>query len=345
MAVQAQYPSNLFFHDRGEPERKEMDLPKPSQLAGVSPAVYFASGGASGNRRKRGREAMAPPPPVKEEYINLFTLQPQQTTPFYNMAQFHQNRVASSSPSPAPMTCVSTGLRLALDEQQQQQQSRQINSLCYAPSPSPSPLASFSDELAGQMKQQAEDLDRFIRGQGEQLRRAMADRVRHHNRALLVAADKAASRRLREKAAEAEREALRGAELEERLARLRSEAAAWQAKALSEQAAAVALHAQLQQAAAAARASCEELLLAGGPAGPAESSSSAYVDPRRAGSEHRSACRACRGRPASVVLLPCRHLSLCGDCLAAGDMDVSSGPLACPVCHCVRTGSVEAILC
>jgi hypothetical protein len=35
-------------------------------------------------------------------------------------------------------------------------------------------------------------------------------------------------------------------ELEERLARLRGEAAAWQAKALSEQAAAVALHAQLQ---------------------------------------------------------------------------------------------------
>jgi hypothetical protein len=44
-------------------------------------------------------------------------------------------------------------------------------------------------------------------------------------------------------AAEAEREAWRGAELEERLARLRGETAAWQAKALSEQAAAVALHA------------------------------------------------------------------------------------------------------
>uniref|UniRef100_A0ACD5ZHR6 Uncharacterized protein n=4 Tax=Avena sativa TaxID=4498 RepID=A0ACD5ZHR6_AVESA len=340
MAVQAQYPSNLLFHDRGEPDRKEMDLPKPQQLAGVSPAVYFASGGAGGNRRKRSREAMAmamapPPPAVKEEYVNLFALQAQQqSAPYFNMAQqLHGNRVASSA-SPAPVTRVSTGLRLALDEQQQ----RQINSLCYASS-SPSPFGSFSDEFAAQVKQHGEELDKFIRDQGEQLRRAIADRVRQHNRALLVAAEKSASRRLREKTLEAEREARRGAELEERLARLRAEAAAWQAKALSEQATAVALHAQLQQAAAAAaRASCDELA-DGGDAGPAESSSSAYVDPRRAGPDR--ACHACRRGPATVVLLPCRHLSLCGGCLAAGDMDVS---LACPLCHCVRTGSVEAIL-
>ena len=44
----------------------------------------------------------------------------------------------------------------------------------------------------------------------------------------------------------------RGAELEERLDRFRGNATAWQARALSEQAAAVTLHAQLQQAAAVA---------------------------------------------------------------------------------------------
>jgi E3 ubiquitin-protein ligase BOI and related proteins len=172
----------------------------------------------------------------------------------------------------------------------------------------------------------------------------VADRLRRHNRAILVKADQSAARRLREKAAEAEREARRGAELEERLARLRGEAAAWQAKALSEQAAAVALHAQLQQAAAAARASVEELTAAAaaGDAGPAESSASAFVDPRRAGPPPDHACLACRLRPASVVLLPCRHLSLCGECFAAGDADAA---MPCPVCLCVRTGSVEAILC
>jgi E3 ubiquitin-protein ligase BOI and related proteins len=176
--------------------------------------------------------------------------------------------------------------------------------------------------------------------QGEQLRRALADRLRHHNRAILLKADQSAARRLREKAAEAEREARRGAELEELLVRLRGEAAAWQAKALSEQAAAVTLHAQVEQAAAAARASADELA---GNAGPAESSSSAYVDPRRAGlSSADRACLGCRLRPASVVLLPCRHLSLCGECFAPCEADAA---MACPVCLCVRTGSVEAILC
>jgi E3 ubiquitin-protein ligase BOI and related proteins len=176
--------------------------------------------------------------------------------------------------------------------------------------------------------------------QGEQLRRVLADRLRHHNRAILLKADQSAARRLREKAAEAEREARRGKELEERLVRLRGEVVAWQAKALSEQAAAVTLHAQLQQAAAAARASADELA---GDAGPAESSSSSYVDPRRAGcSSADRACLGCRLRPASVVLLPCRHLSICGECSTAGEADAA---MACPVCLCVRTGSVEAILC
>ncbi|KAL5206994.1 hypothetical protein ABZP36_031429 [Zizania latifolia] len=331
MAVQAHYPSSLLFHDRGETERKEMDLPRPPRFAGVSPEVCFPSGGASGiNRRKRGREAMAPPP-AKEELVNLFTLQPQQSTSFVNMAQLR----ILASPSRERATLVSTGLRLALDEQQQQQESKHLRALCY-PS-SPSPFASFSDEIAGQLKRQDDELDRFIQDQGEQMRRALDDRVRRHHRALLIAAERSAARRLREKALEAEREARRGAELEERLARLRNEAAAWQAKALSEQAAAVNLHAQLQQAAAAARASADDLR--GGDAGPAESSSSAYLDPRRTGPDR--SCLTCHLRPATVVLLPCRHLSLCGDCFAAGDLE----PMACPVCHSVRTGGVEAILC
>ena len=74
---------------------------------------------------------------------------------------------------------------------------------------------------------------------------AMAGRLRRHNQAILVKAAQSAARRLREKAAEAEREARCGLELEERLARLRGKAAAWQAKALSEQSVAVTLHAQL----------------------------------------------------------------------------------------------------
>jgi E3 ubiquitin-protein ligase BOI and related proteins len=333
----------------------------------VPPVPFLAASGKS--RRKRPRE----------ECVSLFTVQPQQSTAFASVALFqnHQIMVSSSlspSPSPAATTLVSTGLRLAFDEQQQQlqqQDSKQTNAFGYPSSPSQS--GSVSDELAAQVKRHDEEIDRFVREQvpspfpcttrllshrppiltrrtvpggvrswsltqGEQLRRAVGARRRRPSRAILAKAERSAAARLREKASEAEREARRGAELEERLARLRGEAGAWQAKALSEQAAAATLHAQLQQQAA-ARASAEEQLAAGGgDAGAAQSSSSAYVDPRRSD----RACLGCRLRPASVVLIPCRHLPLCGECFAAGDADAA---MACPVCLCVRTGSVEAILC
>lgn len=130
-------------------------------------SISFAASG--NNRRKRAREAMAPPPAVKEDYVNLFALQQQQqqSMPFANMALFqNQNRV-SSSPSPAATALVSTGLRLAFDEQQQhllqQQEGKQTNALRYS-SP-PSLFASVSDELAAQAKQHEEEVDRFVREQ------------------------------------------------------------------------------------------------------------------------------------------------------------------------------------
>ena len=107
---------------------------------------------------------MAPPPPAKE-YVNLFTLQPQQSTSFANMARFQSQNRVSSSPSPAATALVSTGLRLAFDEQQQQQQQQKqeskqmMNALSH--SASQSLFASVSDELAAQVKQHDDEIDRF----------------------------------------------------------------------------------------------------------------------------------------------------------------------------------------
>ncbi|KAL5668927.1 hypothetical protein ACJX0J_021148, partial [Zea mays] len=140
----------------GEPERrKEMDMPTPPQLAGVSPAaVYFSGGGASGkSRRKRPRE----------ECVSLFTVQPQQSTAFASVALFQTQNMVSSSPSPAATALVSTGLRLAFDEQQQQQESKQTDAFGYPSSPSQS--GSVSDELAAQVKRHDEEIDRFVREQ------------------------------------------------------------------------------------------------------------------------------------------------------------------------------------
>jgi E3 ubiquitin-protein ligase BOI-like protein len=179
----------------------------------------------------------------------------------------------------------------------------------------------------------------------------MADRGRRHNRALLVAAERSAARRLREKALEAEREARRGAELEERLARLRSEAAAWQAKALSEQAAAAALHAQLQQAAAAAAQargskSPEDDDNINPNAAAADDAESGFVDPDRVEEvtpppPPSRPCRTCRARPSSVVLLPCRHLCVCEACEPAVSTAIAA---ACPTCRGAVTGTVQVFI-
>ncbi|GJN21884.1 hypothetical protein PR202_gb09406 [Eleusine coracana subsp. coracana] len=91
------------FPVRGEPERTEMDMSRPPQLAGVSPAaVYFSNAGVSGgNRRKRvRRDAMAPPTAAaaKEEYVNLFTLQSRRSSTSTTW------RTGSPRPRPPPPT-------------------------------------------------------------------------------------------------------------------------------------------------------------------------------------------------------------------------------------------------
>ena len=157
----------------------------------------------------------------------------------------------------------------------------------------------------------------------------VAERQRRHYNALLLAAEEVLSRKVREKQAEIDRAAQLTAHLEERLDRVRSEATAWQTKALADQATAAALHAQLQQATAAAQRTGECK------SGPAEAAESGFIDPSRV--EPDRSCRACRLRPACVVVFPCRHLCLCEGCEVASSSDGD----ACPVCCCVRSGSLK----
>ncbi|RWV90765.1 hypothetical protein GW17_00047003 [Ensete ventricosum] len=169
---------------------------------------------------------------------------------------------------------------------------------------------------------------------GEQLRRTLAEKHQKHYRVLLCAAEESAARRLREKELEVQRAQRRSTELEDRLACLRTESMAWQAKAMADQATALSLHAQLQHAASAAAAAAPPMMGGGrNETPPAEEAGSAYVDPDRV--EPERSCRACRRRAASVVLLPCRHLCLCDAC------DAATAAESCPVCRGVRTGCIQ----
>ncbi|OMP08182.1 Zinc finger, RING/FYVE/PHD-type [Corchorus olitorius] len=344
MAVQAQYPSNVLLLNRGGQEGHEFSLQQ--QAGGVyldQSHMIFNNGSnmnnsnnnnISNNPRKRGREVTGALPTP----INSFSLQTQPSQ-LIDLSQLHQPNV------------VSTGLRLSFGgdqhqnlnqnqnqsfqhhHQQQQQQNLVSNSGF---------LSIVSDDLATQIKRQREEVDQFLQAQGEELRRTLAEKRHRHYRALLGAAEESVARRLREKEAEVEKATRRNAELEARAAQLSVEAQVWQAKARAQEATAASLQAQLQQAIMSGGAAAvqdsrrgDEALGAGGVEGQAEDAESAYVDPERV-SASGPACKACRTRVASVVLLPCRHLCLCTECDRVAQ--------ACPLCLTVRNSSVEVFL-
>ena len=311
-----------------------------------------------GGGRKRQREAES----VSPQFFSLQQQPEAQAPKLINLAQLHKR--------PA------MGLRLDFDE----------GSEHVSCTSSASASCLLSEELAAQRDQHKNEMDRLIQEhvrtarlidcvvaaadidrplllmgsflvalQAERLRRALADTRRRHYRSLVGAAEAAAAQRIREKEAEALEAARRGADLEDRVARLRAEAAAWQAKALADQSTAAALHAQLQQASAAAqargKAAEEEEDNAGGAA--ADDAGSCFVDPDRVVEiapprpPPARPCRTCRQRSASVVLLPCRHLCVCAECEpavpAAAPFAAGAGAVAaaCPMCRGTVTGTLQ----
>ncbi|CAL9051726.1 unnamed protein product [Musa banksii] len=278
-----------------------------------------SANGAAPNPGKRGREIGVPVAmalPQQNRSIDLLSLQPQPPLPPPALVRFAQLQSH-------PPAVVSTGLRLSPEEGLLSTFSTSFLS------------SIFSEELAAHLNQQKGEIEQFLCAQRDQLRRALAQKWRRHYRSLIGAAAELAAQRLREKAAAVGRLTRRIIELEDHLARLRTESMAWQAKAMADQATAASLEAQLQQAAAAAASRAQ-----GGPCGesiPAEDAESVYVDPDRV--EMKRACRACRARLASVVLLPCRHLCLCDAC-DGGESPAES----CPVCGCVTTGGIRVLL-
>ncbi|URD85893.1 hypothetical protein MUK42_27686 [Musa troglodytarum] len=308
MAVQAHYGSNILLLNRSEQE-KEMDS---------SPQAATRDG-ANKEARKRGRETagvpMVPLPQQQQRRpLSFVSMKPQPCSPApVSIAELQMH----------PPFQVSPGLRLTAEEKRRHRRATQSKTLLSSAS------SVLHEELVAVVNHQRDEIEKLLLAQEEQLRRALAERRQRHYRALLNAAEESAARRLREKEAEVGRLSRRRGELENRLALLRTETMAWQAKAMADQVTAAALNAQLEKAAAA-----PERKEMSGDSPPAEDAESGYEDPDRV--ERERACRSCQYRRASVVLLPCRHLCLCDACDAASD--------SCPVCRCVTTGSVRVLL-
>ncbi|CAL0331729.1 unnamed protein product [Lupinus luteus] len=302
MAVQAQYPSNVFRLNR---QQEGYDYPSEQHTGLDQSHMLFNNGGTSS--RKRGREETAP------NVVNpLFSLQSQSQPPrLIQLTQLHNNQ----------HNAVSTGLGLSFGDQNQQHHSSLSSPF----------LSLFSEGLNSQIKQQRDEIDQFLRAQGEQLSQALAEKRQKHYRELLNAADESVARRLREKEAEVEKAKRKNAELEEHAAQLSMEAQVWQAKIKAQESTAASLQAQLQHA---MMMSHEKKALSCF-VGQAEDAESAYVDPDRV-TVSGPKCRGCDSRVASVVVLPCRHLCVCVEC----DRHFR----ACPVCFTVKNSSIEVCL-
>ncbi|KAK8703199.1 hypothetical protein V6N13_021525 [Hibiscus sabdariffa] len=277
--------------------------------------------------RKRGREVAGPGAAIATAPMNSFSLQPQQQqqpAPLIDLSQLHHPNV------------VSTGLRLSFGDKRRKLQQNQSYR-----QPQPSQQQNLvSDDLATQIKWQRDELDGFLRAQGEGLRRTLAEKRQRHYCELVEAAEELVVRRLREKEAEVEKAKQRNVELEARAAQLSVEAQVWQAKARTQVATAASLQTQLQQAimssgGASMRGEEGQKCVGGGLEAQAEDAESAYVDPECMAATGPS-CKLCRTHVAAVLLLPCRHLCLCAECDRVAP--------ACPVCLTVKNSSVEVYL-
>lgn len=323
MAVEAQYSSNVFLLNRGIQEGK-------NQLGDVFAMQAQQGGGGGGtfldqprfifnhntppvndnrtNQRKRGREinSIFSSPSMHQQQPHF------QEPQLIDLTQLH---------TPPQNTAVSTGLRLSFGDHLQSQS-----------------LSLLTQDFAAQMKHQRDEIDQFLQAQGDQLRRTLAEKRQRHYHALLATAEEAVAKKIREKEAEVEKAVRRNAELQARAAHFSAEAQVWQARASAQEATAATLQAQLQNAMM--RQGCAQnhdgtLTCASGEVA-ADDAESAYIDPERVEVTSGPSCKACQKRVASVVLLPCRHLSVCTEC----DGVVQS----CPLCLSFRSSSVEVFL-
>jgi E3 ubiquitin-protein ligase BOI-like protein len=190
---------------------------------------------------------------------------------------------------------------------------------------------------------------RSVVEQTERTRAGLEDTRRRHVQALLLAAERAAARRLRAADAALELARSRNANLSERLGQISAEGQAWIGVAKSHEAAVAGLRATLDQllqsqspgAAAAegaagegadaedARSCCFETPVGGDDAAAAD-------DHKAASNKSRAACKACGEGESRVLVLPCRHLCLCPACDAAVDK--------CPVCAATKNASLHVLL-
>eukprot|EP00249_Psilotum_nudum_P021158 c27997_g1_i1 orf=1032-2138(+) len=253
-------------------------------------------------------------------------------------------QVATPSPAMIPQAVapISTGLRLSLEDNR-----LNPSATCSSGRSGAAHISStLTEVLQSQMIKQKDEIDQFIRIQGERMKQVLEEKRQKHVRALLVAAENEVTKRLKDKEAELEKVNHRNLELGERVKQLSLETQFWQNIARNNELMVSNLRNSLEQVVAQSREQSKE----GCGESEVDDAESCHYGEEGGGGVHilartfrenkelkqQRTCRVCLANEACILLLPCRHLCMCKDC--EGRLD------SCPVCSSTKTATVQVYM-
>ncbi|CAH2038355.1 unnamed protein product [Thlaspi arvense] len=285
----------------------------------VDPVNYFANENLVPMIRpnKRGREV--------ESFSNIQRQQKLQISLNYN----HNNISVPEQ--------VSTGLRLSYDDDERNSSVTSASGGIVAAS---TIFQSLDDSLRVDLHRQKDELDQFIKIQAAQMAKGVRDMKQRQIASFLNTIEKGVSKKLQEKDLEIDNMNKKNKELVERIKQVATEAQNWHYRAKYNESVVNALKTNLQQA----MSQNNNNVIGAADQGKEgfgdseiDDAASSFIDPNNNHNKNmgtqRMRCKMCNAKEVSVLVVPCRHLSLCKEC------DVFTG--ICPVCESLKTSSVQ----
>ncbi|XP_024988131.1 E3 ubiquitin-protein ligase BOI-like isoform X1 [Cynara cardunculus var. scolymus] len=313
-----QYPSNQLQLFGNVPATRNVDPVNYSVREHNSPV--FRS-------NKRPREA--------EANLMQKKLQISLNQNFYN----EETDRPSTIPTPHP---VSTGLKLSYDDEER---NSSITSASGSMTAAPSIMSSFGDGVTNELDRHNEELERFIMIQGENMVKGVKEIRQRHMATFLASIGKGIEKKIREKDLEIETINLKNKDLVGRIKQVANEAQNWHYRAKYNESMVNMLRTNLQQALAQGNEQQQQVKEGFGDTD-VEYDAVSSIDPNnylnapgkslKDNNSSMMVCKACKAKEVSVLVMPCRHLSLCKDC--------DRGVNVCPVCQIVKTVGVEVYM-
>ncbi|XP_010473240.1 PREDICTED: probable BOI-related E3 ubiquitin-protein ligase 3 [Camelina sativa] len=294
----------------------------------IDPVNYFANDNLAPMIRhisKRGRETE----------FNDNNIQRQQKLQISLNHNYNNNSIIVQDEVPK-QNLVSTGLRLSYDDDELNSSVTSANGSITNPV-----FQSLGDNIRVDLDRQKDELDQFIKFQADQMVKGVRDIKQRHVKSFVTALEKDVSKKLQEKHQEIESINKKNRELVDKIKQVAVEAQNWHYKAKYNESMVNALKVNLQEVMSHGNDNNAVRVIAdhhqmkegfGDSEIDDEAASYNYLNiPGMPSAGMR--CKSCNIKEISVLLVPCRHLSLCKDC------DVFTG--VCPVCQSLKTSSVQ----